>query len=167
MDQAPEVVEAFQVPEARAAGIPQADLPGQVGDLPVVIDIAVPAVARVLGVGEKEERVKTWGQRDDPHAGEHPPGQLCDRGRRSGRRFLFGDAPLLVPFVGGEEPWQQLQAVAASSATCSCARATSSTARSRTSMCLSQSNRRARSKARSPVAWFSVRESSKRVMPAA
>src|SRR5256885_2165287 len=133
MDQAPEVVEAFQVPEARAAGIPQADLLGQVGDLPVVIDIAVPAVAWVLSVGEEEERVKTWGQRQDPHDCEHPPGQLCDRGLRSGRRFLFNDAALLVRFIGGKEPRQQLQAVAASSATCSCAPATSSTARSRTS----------------------------------
>lgn len=61
----------------------------------------------------------------------------------------------------------ETQAVAASAATRSWERATSTIVRSITSMCLSQSKRRAHSKARSPVAWFFSGSSSNATIPAA
>src|SRR4029077_13151391 len=158
MKNAPEIVEALQVPETGTVRPRQPDLLGQVCDLPVVPYIVVAPEPGIFRIGHDEqiENSRQRGQRDD--------GRQPRRGKGFGRWFARLRSGLAVEFFLVSE---QLQADAASSATCSWARATSSTARSRTSMCRSQSNRRAHSKARSPVRWFSSRESSRRVMPAA
>ena len=51
---APEIVEALEVPQSRTAGRTQPNLLGQVGDLPVMPDVAVPADPRILGIGQDE-----------------------------------------------------------------------------------------------------------------
>jgi hypothetical protein len=58
VDQAPEVVEPFEIPEAWSVRIPKADLLREICDLPVVEHVAVPAVARVLRIGQEEEGVE-------------------------------------------------------------------------------------------------------------
>ena len=166
MQQAPVVLPSPQVPQPWAVREP--DLFGEVSDLPVVVRIgeAVPGVFRI---GDKEEVAEPRDERDRSHRSEPGPGR---RGRED-VRSLF-DAwrrgrllPIELVLVGEDPREPQLHAVAASAATRSCERATSRIARSRTSVCRSQSNRRAHSKARSPVAWFSSGSSSSAMIPAA
>ena len=49
----PEVLDAFEVPEAQT--VAQPDLFGEIGDLPVLVDIGVQAVAGVFGIRDAEE----------------------------------------------------------------------------------------------------------------
>src|SRR5205807_4609244 len=51
----PKVVESLQIPEPGASRRAEADLLGQVGDLPVVPDVVVNTKARVLRIRENEE----------------------------------------------------------------------------------------------------------------
>ena len=79
---APEVVEPLQVPEPGPVGGPEANLLGQIGDLPVVVDVAVPAVPSVLGVGQEEDAVKAGGEGSGRDHRQQPA--RSGRGRRLG-----------------------------------------------------------------------------------
>ena len=58
MQASPEVLDALEVPEAQA--VAQADLLGEVGDLPVLVDIRVQPVADVFGIRDGKEVDETW-----------------------------------------------------------------------------------------------------------
>ena len=60
MQASPEVLDTLEVPEAQA--VAQSDLFGEVGDLPVLIDIGVQPVASVFGIRDGKEVDETWRQ---------------------------------------------------------------------------------------------------------
>src|SRR5205823_2065595 len=161
MENSPDVIEPFEVPEPRPAGSRKPDLLGEIRDLPVVPDVAVRP--RILRVAEDEKIEKAW----DGGDGREGRGPRPVQRRRPGRDLLDRLRRPVLLFLVGEEARQQLHAVAASNESCTWLRDTASTACSRVSMCRSQSNRRAHSTARSPVAWFSSRLSSSLPIPSA
>src|SRR5205085_12647424 len=56
----PEVLHTLEIPEAEA--VAQADLFGEVGDLPVLVDIGIQPVASVFGIRDGKEIDETWHQ---------------------------------------------------------------------------------------------------------
>ena len=125
----------------------------------------------VLRVGEAEEIDKTYhygGDRGAKDPAASWSGRNIGVAARAGLIQLSPGLRLAVELVLiGEDPGQELQAVAASTATCSWSGRPRERVRSSTSMWRSQSKRRAHSNARSPVAWLLARSSSSATIPAA
>src|SRR5947209_7904394 len=96
----PEVLHSLEVPEAQA--VAQSDLLGEVGDLPVLVDIRIQPVASVFGIRDGKEVDETWQQGYEQQP-EGPPAPEC-KGSGSGRGAATLPTVFLV--VVREDPGQ-------------------------------------------------------------
>src|SRR5437660_30822 len=71
----PEVLHTLEVPEAQA--VAQADLFGEVRDLPVLVDIGIQPVAGVFGIRDGKEVDETRHKGYEQHP-EGPPAPECE-----------------------------------------------------------------------------------------
>ena len=75
MQRPPEVLHTLEVPEAQT--VAQSDLFGEVGDLPVLVDIGVQSVAGVFGIRDPKQ-VDEARHNGDQQQPEGPPAPECE-----------------------------------------------------------------------------------------
>src|SRR5256886_15479181 len=75
----PEVLHTLEIPEAEA--VVQADLFGEVGNLPVLVDIGIQPVASVFGIRDGKEVDEPWQQGQEQHPQGPPPPERDGRWR--------------------------------------------------------------------------------------
>jgi hypothetical protein len=111
MQASPEILHTLEVPEAQA--VAQTDLFGEVGDLPVLVDIGVQPIAGVFGIRDGKEVDQTCRQRYHQQP-EGPPAPECEG---SGSWRGGASLPTVFVVVVREDPGQAQAEVSTKSLT--------------------------------------------------